>query len=241
VIDIVSKFTKKLERELKTNPKKAVILGGLVLVAMYFWAPLVSGWLGQKKPDVKVVASGKVGSAPVTTQTIAAAPPMATAPQPATAIGWRALAEWIEKDARMQSAAVEAAMRDPLQPVGKEPDEKEEKSDAPLIVDVSPESLGVVLSSTLVGSHKSVAQIGGKTYRVGERVSAGKDDQNLYFVLRMVGPRFVVLERQGKSYTVRMATPTATASLKNAHANFTTSANDAAVEEDNSETETAEN
>jgi hypothetical protein len=125
--------------------------------------------------------------------------------------------------------------------MGKEPDEKEEKPEVPIVVDVSPESLGVVLSSTLVGSHKSVAQIGGKSYRVGERVSAGKDDQNLFFVLRMVGPRFVVLERQGKSYTVRMATPTATASMKKTHASLTTAAKGAAVELEDSETETAEN
>ena len=42
----LERFAKRLRREVIANPKKAAILGIMLLVAIYFWTPLVMGWMG---------------------------------------------------------------------------------------------------------------------------------------------------------------------------------------------------
>ena len=40
----LDKLTKQLRRDIAANPKKAAALGLMVLVALYFWGPLVWSW-----------------------------------------------------------------------------------------------------------------------------------------------------------------------------------------------------
>ncbi|MBI3836509.1 MAG: hypothetical protein HY288_01070 [Planctomycetia bacterium] len=65
---------------------------------------------------------------------------------------------------------------------------------------IEPKDAGLVLSSTFVGPLKQIALIGGKPYRVGDRVRAQKDGMKAVFKLVDVQPRMIVLERHGKQY-----------------------------------------
>src|ERR1700681_3555557 len=52
-----SRFSVKLRREIAANPKKAGILALLLIVAIWFWAPLLGKWFGKPETDVKDGAS----------------------------------------------------------------------------------------------------------------------------------------------------------------------------------------
>jgi hypothetical protein len=194
----------KLQREIKKSPKKAGMLALLFVVAVYFWVPLVMGG-----PAAKPVVSPTAAAATSTPAPIAVAPVPAV---PTTT--WQQLVHWMEHDVRMKSMPVMSSKRDPLQPLAQEAtEEPEQKIEVATILDIKPESLGLVLSSTIVGSERSVAQISDRTYRVGEHVPADKSSKQ-QFVIEQIGPRYVVLGRNGRSFTLRMTDPTQVSSAK---------------------------
>ena len=167
------------------------MLGVLLLVAAWFWAPLVYGWVAGKKPNASppaVTTTSPAAATSTATPTTAAATTQPAVTPPAD---WRTVSQWIDNDPRMHTATATPA-RDPLVPVVSNEVKEEEKPEVAEIVDVKPDVAGLVLSSTLVGTKRSVAQISGKTYRTGEQVSGGKEDQKLIFTLSRIGPRFVV-------------------------------------------------
>ncbi|MBI3839452.1 MAG: hypothetical protein HY288_16150, partial [Planctomycetia bacterium] len=59
-------LAKKLQREIKANPAKAGGLGVLLLVAGYFWAPLVKGFIApaETAPAATATAPTSGTSAP---------------------------------------------------------------------------------------------------------------------------------------------------------------------------------
>jgi hypothetical protein len=74
-------------------------------------------------------------------------------------------------------------------------------------LEATPEGLGMVLSGTIVGSHRRVAQINGKSYRQGESVRLAKDGQQIEFTLSAVHPRRVVLQRKGEQFELTLPVP----------------------------------
>ena len=54
----LDKLARQLRRDVAASPKKAVALGLMVLVALYFWAPMVWKWIapdqGKGKSTVSV-------------------------------------------------------------------------------------------------------------------------------------------------------------------------------------------
>jgi len=71
----------------------------------------------------------------------------------------------------------------------------------------TPEGLGMVLSGTIVGSHRRVAQINGKSYREGETVRLAKEGQQIEFTLAAVHPRRIVLQRKGRQFELTLPLP----------------------------------
>ena len=198
----VNKLKRQLHREVLANPKKAAILGLLVLVAVYFWGPLVWGWIGKDKTSSKPSAE-KVPSSdldPSLSAELATAQAESPAAENPTTHPWEELVEWMQRDPTTTTVEI-PDRRDPFRAVVAEvPETALEEDIEPAEQEVTPERAGLVLSGTLVGQDRSVALINGKAYRQGGTVGSTKDGQQIEFTLAEVHPRRVVLERLGERF-----------------------------------------
>lgn len=192
----LSKLSKQLQRELKASPKKAGMLALLGVLALWFWAPLVF----KRSASASSVAPV---AAPVPVPAVASQTPPSPA-SPTTDSAWQQTAEAIDRDPAMQPAdltavwtekewfasaeAVLAASKpepaaDPAEPEAPEPE-------------VTPESLDILVSSTLVGSNRSAARINGKIYEAGDEIEV----DGTTFVVARVTQNQVLLERKGRQF-----------------------------------------
>ena len=73
----IGNIAKQLRREATANPKKASVLGLLAVVALWFWAPLVWGWIFASEDEEGVKA----------TQPTAQSAPTGGTPRPRTPTG----------------------------------------------------------------------------------------------------------------------------------------------------------
>jgi hypothetical protein len=222
---------KQVVAELKRSPKKAAILGSLLVVAVWFWAPLIQGWLpggsSKKEAPEKNIAAN-------TEETTATT----TAPQGKDKTNkqdsWRKVAKRIAADRRKKPAELpDSAYTNPfglVEPVavaamdeGEEQDDDEEQEEAAAElakeVEITPNSLGLTLTGTLVGRRARLATIGGRTYRQGEMLrvrrnaTAGEsvepsaaigDEPAIAFVVHRVDVNSVVLAQGNKKYELRL-------------------------------------
>jgi hypothetical protein len=186
------KLLKQLERDLKKNRKKAAALGLLVLVAGWFWAPLI--FKSAKNADSAAVAS--------TTPTTTAVSPTIAAPQVAAAptVPWQDLSDWIAADPKMHPA--ELAVTSERNPFQKKA-ETEAKVEAPPVpqpaapVEIDPAQLGLTVTSTIVGGSRQGAMINGRFFRVGDDVESAI---GVTFKLSDVQSTAVLLRYNNKVY-----------------------------------------
>ncbi len=201
---------KRLRRETAANPTKAAILGGLLLVAMYFWAPLVWSWIGPSPEEAK---SPTVAAEDVPTPLAGFPSALASAKHQDTTQGkkqkkaseypWSRVTQWIEQDAAMRPVVEPSTARDPFVAVVAklvEAPQSEVPKPAEAAVEVTPDSLGLVLSSTLVGPRRRTALINGRSYQQGRVVALEQGGRQLEFKLAEVHPRRAVLTRDNKRY-----------------------------------------
>jgi len=216
----LNKLVKRLRREAASSPKKLAVLALLAVVALWFWAPLLWGWFS---PADKASASAEPGPTAEATTTTAATKTVAAAVKKGTETQkeetprhpWQELVEWMNHDPLTAAAHPLIDPRDPFVAVKTEEEEQQEQIaetesqdvPKPLPAVVTPESLELALSSTIVGPRSRVARINGKTYRPGDTVKAGKDGQKIEFALVEVHPRKVVLERKGKQFDLAIPRP----------------------------------
>ncbi len=71
----------------------------------------------------------------------------------------------------------------------------------------SPASLGMALTSTIIGPNGGIARIGGRTYNQGQTIEAVKEGRNYKFVLSEIHDRKVVLELEGESFELSIPEP----------------------------------
>lgn len=198
-----SRLIKQLRREISANPKKALFLGLLILVALYFWAPLVCGWFTEDDSPATTAAADAEAELP------SAAPAQPKTPPEQEAEGlrhpWQQLVHWMDNDPRTLPAILPPEQRDPF--LSPKPQVAEEDTqDKPKTVppETTPEGLGMVLSSTIIGPRRRLARISGKTYKLGQSVTLEKDGQQVTFKLVELHPRRVVLEREGKRFDLKI-------------------------------------
>jgi hypothetical protein len=215
----IQTLKKQFQKELKTNPKKAGILGLLALVAIYFWAPLamkmVSGGKKSSKSSKVVQAesdpaeSFKSSNPESTNQPEASLQPVATPP----AFGWDQIMDWIRQDPLTVSCPEIKNQHDPFKSVEKiieiptpeSPLAARTTDQAPNVVrDLSPEALGMQLTSTIVGEQRSVAMIDNRAYALGQRVIAYDGATPLPFQLVAIRPELVILERDKQQYALKI-------------------------------------
>ena len=205
----LKKLTKRLRREAAANPKKTAVLGLLVVVALWFWSPLVWGWIApddeQSVAEVGPTADATSKRSP-TQKEKAQTPEKPQAPKHP----WRQLVKWMEDDPRTSPASLIAKMRDPFSTPQPKVAENKPKAEAkPPQEEITPESLALTLSSTVVGGRRRVAQINGKTFEQGKSINVSKDGQQYRFKLLEVYSRRVVLQRDdGERYELKIPAET---------------------------------
>ena len=205
----LDKIARQIRRDLVASPKKAVALGLMLLVAIYFWAPMVWGWIKPGTSDGKpTVAASEVilEDDPVD--------PVATAHKKGRVFSWEKVRRKVAADPRMTPALFETSWSDPFRPA----EIRETGGPASTATElargtaqVDPADLGLKLTSVAISSRHRVAIINGEKYREGELVPVtGKDGQSatgVEFRLVQVGFYEVGLEYQGKTYTLELSRP----------------------------------
>ena len=211
-----SRINRQLRREITSHPGKAAILGLLFLVALWFWVPLVWGWVDEDQPAAKPTAVAQTDNSapkaaasntpntPNTPKTSNTALKKVESPK----YPWHQLVQWMENDLRTSATNPLRGRDDPLlspqAEVATAEVEEEPQETAP---EATPEDLGMVLSSTIIGPRSRVARVNGKSYRQGEAVKLLRDGQQIEFTLVAVYPRRVVLKRQGGQFELKIPSP----------------------------------
>ncbi|HTN74866.1 MAG TPA: hypothetical protein VL096_06450 [Pirellulaceae bacterium] len=224
------KLAKALKKELTRNAKKSIALALVTVVALWLWAPLAMKWFGTESPKArakarKAAAAAKVELAnadPASTTTPTAERPLPIVKSPAAALQWQELRTRLSHDENMQTATLPAASRDPFAVTKVEqqalpvevPQDYSGGKPAMVTSETTPADLGLVLQGTLISTRSRRAVIAGRTYSVGDMVKPRSTDLtqtvtlSIEYQLTEVGPRHVVLLRNGNSYELKLVNPT---------------------------------
>jgi hypothetical protein len=197
----LARVQKQLIKDLKRSPLKAGVLGLLCVVALWFWAPLVTGWFGGSKGKAAKPQAAAAPPVPVATPTAAGgAAPAAASPS----VPWRQLVAWMEKDPRKQSSELGVLESPPFPPQRADRIEEESKpaQTAAAKLELDPAQLGLKLSSTMLGPRRRVAVINGRPYAEGKEVEVAGE---MVFLVARVTDRSVLLERNGRQFELVMS------------------------------------
>lgn len=183
----IQKHTNQLTREIKRNPAKAAVLGGLLLVAIWFWYPLVQKWMGSGTRSVASQPEDHDLVIPQTTPLPTVEASVATSQAPIGKTDWRSIAQQISSDPWMKKGTLRHADFDPFFP---EPEPKtiltstNVETDSTPNLDVPPETAGLAVTSVIVGGRVPIARINNQNYRVGDTIRA--TDANIQYTLVQV-------------------------------------------------------
>jgi hypothetical protein len=192
-----------VRREITANPKKAAVLALLLLVAVVFWAPLVTKWMG--KDDASAMAANtSENPTPTTTSTPTNGPVPAPADTMTKTIHWNHVLTAIRDDSRMQPYTRVEGERDPFSPAASKlaAQNQAQKAAVEVAPEITPEQAGIVLHSTVVGAQIKTALINGRAYHEDQNVLAANGRDR--FVVVEIRENAVVLSRHGQLYDVKM-------------------------------------
>jgi hypothetical protein len=195
-----NKLIRQLKREVTANPKKTAILGVSLVIAIWFWAPLIGKWTGMKSSGEEL-ATPPAGAeqAPVTAS--ANTTPATTAKT--NTPNWHQVLAWIHKDAFMETHIPLPGERDPFSPSGSQLARHEEsKSPAEPVPEMTPQTAGLMLRSTVIGTSNKTALINGRAYHEDQSVVAANGRDR--FLLVEIHSNGIVLQRQGRSYEIKI-------------------------------------
>ena len=203
----LDKLNKQLRRDMAANPKKAALLGLMVLVALYFWGPLVWKFVAAKQSKQRSAAD------------------MASLILPGKSRGvtkwrWDKVRQLIRQDSRMFSAKFDSAWIDPF---GKADTDKREVVAEALPDDsavaaasaaaaqvIDPKDLGIVLGAIMIGPRTRVATINGESCREGDIVTiTAKGDATSTFEFRVhrIAKQSVQLAANGRIFALELTPP----------------------------------
>jgi len=177
------------------------------LVAVYFWGPLVWGWIGGGSTPTVVTPHE-----PVATVNVPLVPVKLEKQHATNNVSWHQLKELIDNDPTMLSTDLGNAPIDPFRQIYRaEPEEVEtgetvqvEEVETPaieLVKDIDPAEAGLELESVFVGRATKVAKIGGIRYRQQDKIVAAS---GVEFELKEVRRDSVVLTRNGREFTLTL-------------------------------------
>lgn len=192
----IKKLSHQLTKEIKRSPAKAAALGALLLVAVWFWFPLLQGWFGSAGKSTPGATAANA-SLPVTLATPNALP---TGPAVAgKSADWREVAARMVADPWMKPGELRNATFDPFFP--EKPVEAMVATTQPTAAkqlgEVSPESTGLAVSSVIAGP-RPLARINSQNYRIGDQVVAGEGIAS--YTVTAIESWGVQLQGQHRSY-----------------------------------------
>jgi hypothetical protein len=202
------KLGKKLRREAVANPKKAAFLGLAALLAVYFWMPLVRGWIGKDEKNAVEVAAKPNAVQNSLSPTSAAATTESAAKE--TRPPWPQIIEWMHSDPRTMTAPPLTKTRDPFEsPAVDVAATQAAEQPKPKLPAITPAAAGLALTSTIIGPQRRIAQINGRTYVVGQTIEGVKEKESLSaaFKLIEIHPRRAVLEAEGQRFELLIPEP----------------------------------
>jgi len=160
-----NKLVRQLRREAMANPKKAAVLGLLLLAGAYYWGPLLWSWTASGRASGEPAGEKSIAStatAPAALAQTSTTEPDALLSDKNPSHPWSQLDEWIRQDPATSPANDLAGWRNPfaVAPSTQAATDAREQAQ-PERTQVTPESLGIELSGTAVGPLRRVAMIGG--------------------------------------------------------------------------------
>ncbi len=180
----IQKTTNQLTKEIKRNPAKAAVLGGLLLVAIWFWYPLIQKWMGSGSSSV--VSNSKESDLVIPQATALPTPEEPASHQQASPskTDWRTIAQQISDDPWMKKGSLRNDTFDPFYPEQQAETvltSTDVQTDTTPELDVPPETAGLAVTSVIVGGRVPIARINSQNYRVGDTVRA--TDANIRYTL----------------------------------------------------------
>jgi hypothetical protein len=208
----LDKLAKQLRRDIAANPKKAAALGLMVLVALYFWGPLLAKWVsaGGKRTT-------KMNPAALILTDDPAEPTQQSRARGKSKFHWDRVRQLMQQDPCMLPAKFSPAWVDPFaagtltiaeqQLLQGSQAPSESASSAPAAVD--PEQFSIVLGGVFFGAHSRVATINGEACHENDTITVTGKDASLVQKLRVVHIRRqgVVVDLGGRLLTLELATP----------------------------------
>lgn len=206
----LDKLVRQLRRDITASPKKAAALGLMVLVALYFWAPMVWGWIAPGKGKASSTASA--GDVILEDDPV---DPGAQARKQRQVFHWEKVRRKVLADPRMSPARYELAWNDPFRSLAVAAANPQSVAgslaETATNLGSDPAQLGLTLTSVAIGKTRRSATISGESYREGEMVPVGGQEGSaapgLEFRLVRVGFHDVDLERGGRTYTLELSRP----------------------------------
>jgi hypothetical protein len=165
----LGKLSKRLRKELLANPKQAIVLAIVCLVACWFWSPLLLKRF-KAKGKGPIATSDPIPAAENVAAKVAAQRP------------WFDIHHRRRADPLTRSAALAEDTRDPfrlLKAASAASDETEEgeQTERPIAEPVRPESLNLVLEAIVYGGTRRLARINGSTLMENDEVVIGSEDE----------------------------------------------------------------
>lgn len=183
----------RLKRDVAKSPAKIAVLGLVILVAIWYWAPLIGSWLpgggtteASDNLEVKPTASEDLVVKPVASGSPAISPVSNKGGKRPASIKWQTVVGWLAKDFAAIPARLRDGQRDPfkrekavsteelinqlLGDAEKEPEAEERQSPEIVGPNVELSKLQLVLEGTIVGPRARSATINGNAYREGDKI-----------------------------------------------------------------------
>lgn len=179
----------------------------MLVVAIYFWAPMVWGWI---KPGSGKAQASSAGDVILEDDPV---DPVAQASKSKHVFAWEKVRKHLAADPHMTPALLDPQWRDPFRlPVGESTSEQAiaaaALSQQPKAPEVDPTAAGLVLTSVAIGTTRRSATITGNTYQEGETITPvsadGQPLVSLAFRLVKVGLYDVELQQSGRTYKLEL-------------------------------------
>ncbi|MCH8922097.1 MAG: hypothetical protein IIA67_02975 [Planctomycetes bacterium] len=170
----ISKLSSQIRREMTSDPKKAVILAGLLLLAGYYWAPLVWGWVSKGGANQQETQLAALAASNNPVQLPTAVPSGGENAAGTDNVGaplhrWQLLVGWMDADPRTKPLVRVSDRRDPFadQTAARR---RAGRSTAATARPITPANLGMKLTGIMIGARRRVALIDGRAYVPGEEI-----------------------------------------------------------------------
>ncbi len=215
----LQKLVSSIQREMTANPKKGLVLVLLLVASVYFWGPIIKRW-------------GSTVAAKGSTIVIAQDDPLpAKKPEASERLpSWDKLELALASHELGRPLATEqvALLKNPFVAVVLDsalpaPEIEEEQAEPEQVivaaVDLDPAQVGLVVKSVSIGPKGRLAYLRGRVFAVGDRISLADDTEAAAtttntsnpalepFELKQIESWGIVLTRNGKDYTQRLAQP----------------------------------